>query len=208
MTKQTTSNSDVPEFLQNTTPAAPSADRLTQIKEKVAELRDLVVTVKDLEERLETTKAEKLKLETVTLPDMMTAAGMNKFGLEAEGNNPAYDASIEPMVRANIAASWPEDKRQKGFSVLRELKGESLIKTIVQFEFDPKEREEAKKFIAKCDELGFIGEEKLSVNHNSMASWLKAEVNADPPRVPSPAQLEAIGGFVGRTVKIKKRKEK
>ena len=41
-----------------------------------------------------------------------------------------------------------------------------------------------------------------------MASWLKAEVNADPPRVPTPSQLEAIGGFVGRTVKIKKRKEK
>jgi hypothetical protein len=40
-----------------------------------------------------------------------------------------------------------------------------------------------------------------------MAAWLKAEVSADPPRVPSPAQLQAIGGFVGRTVKIKKRKE-
>ena len=189
-------------------PQPPSADRLTQIKDKVAELRDLAMELKDLEERVEAAKAKKTTLETVTLPDMMTAAGMNKFGLEAEGNNPAYDASVEPLVRANIAASWPEDKRNKGFQVLHQLKGESLIKTIVQFEFDPCDRKEAKEFIEKCDALGFIGEEKLSVNHNSMASWLKAEVNADPPRVPTPSQLEAIGGFVGRTVKIKKRKEK
>jgi len=207
MTSQPTAGSNAaPTFLNDVEPQAPSADRLTAIKAKVAELRDLTQELKDLEDRLEETKGKKTALETVTLPDMMTAAGMDKFGLEAEGNSPAYDASVEPLVRANIAAGWEEERRQKGFEVLRKIGGEQLIKTVVMFEFDPKDRAEAREFMEKCDAMGFIGEEKLAVNHNSMASWLKAEVNAQPPRVPTPAQLEAIGGFVGRTVKIKKRR--
>lgn len=209
MTNQPTAGSnDAPAFLNNVEPQAPSTDRLSAIKAKVAELRDLTLELKDLEERLEQTKGKKTALETVTLPDMLTAVGMDKFGLEAEGNNPAYDLSVEPLVRANIAAGWEEERRQKGFDVLRQIGGEQLIKTVISFEFDPKERAEAKEFMEKCDAMGYIGDEKLSVNHNSMASWLKAEVRAEPPRVPSPAQLEAIGGFVGRTCKIKKRRER
>lgn len=197
-----------PAFLNDVQRAAPSADRLTEIKNKVAELRDLTLEIQTLEERLEQTKGLKVALETTTLPDLMQAAGMNSFGLEAEGNNPAYDAKIEPLIRANIAAGWDEPKRQAGFQVLKELNGESLIKTVVTFEFGGKERAEAKEFIEKAfDLLGYEGKEQLAVNHNSMAAWLRAEVSADPPRVPSPAQLLAIGGFVGRTVKIKKRKE-
>jgi hypothetical protein len=197
-----------PAFLNEIERQPASADRLTQIKAKVAELRDKAQELADLEARVETVKAEKLTLETVTLPDMLAAVGMDNFGLEAEGNNPAYDLKIEPLVRANIAAGWDEAKRQAGFEVLRQLNGESLIKTVVTFEFDPKERAAAKEFVERVfDELGYEGKEALSVNHNSMASWLKAEVNANPPRVPSPAQLQAIGGFVGKTAKIKKRRE-
>lgn len=199
-----------PAFLADVEHQAPSADRLTQIKNKVAELRDLTQTLADLEARVEETKAAKLTLETTTLPDMMAAAGMDKFGLEAEGNNPAYDAKVEPLVRANIAAGWDEPKREAGFAVLRQLGGESLIKTVVTFEFDPKDRAAAKEFTERVfDELGYEGKEALSVNHNSLASWLKAEVNAKPePRMPSTDQLAAIGAFVGRTVKIKKRPER
>ena len=207
MTTPPAGSNAAPAFLNEVTPQAPSTDRLTAIKKKVAELRDLSLELNDLEQRLEETKAKKTTLEAVTLPDMLTAVGMDKFGLEAEGNNPAYDLSVEPLIRANIAAGWPEEKRERGFEVLRQLKSESLIKTVVSFEFDPKERAAAKEFMEKCDAMGYIGDEKLSVNYNSMASWLKAEVRADPPRVPTPAQLEAIGGFVGRICKIKKRRD-
>jgi hypothetical protein len=198
-----------PAFLNDAPRAAPSADRLTEIKNKVAELRDLTLEIQTLEERLEQVKGSKLVLETTTLPDMMQAAGMNSFGLEAEGNNPAYDANIEPLIRANIAAGWEEPKRQAGFQVLEALGGQSLIKTVVTFEFGGSERAAAKEFAERVfDEHGYEGNEALSVNHNTLASWLKSEVTAKPePRVPSPAQLLAIGGFVGRTVKIKKRKE-
>jgi hypothetical protein len=196
-----------PAFLADTTPQAPSADRLTAIKAKVAELRDTAMEVADLEERLEKAKATKLNLETVVLPDMLQAVGMDKFGLEAEGNNPAYDLTIEPLVRANIAASWDEPKRKAGFAVLEQLGGGALIKTTVVFEFGGPERTEAKAFIENVfDEFGYEGEEKLTANHQSLGSWLKEEAKAG--RVPSPQQLQAIGGFVGRTAKIKKRKER
>lgn len=198
-----------PAFLNDVDRQAPSVDRLMAIKEKVAALRDKTMEVSDLEERLEKAKAEKLQLETVTLPDMLQAVGMDRFGLEAEGNNPAYDLTIEPLVRANIAAGWEEPKRQAGFAVLEQLGGGSLIQTTVTFEFPKGEYAEAKQFVEDAfDKLGYEGQMKLAVNHNSMASWLKAEVQADPPRVPSPQQLLAIGGFVGKTAKIKKRKER
>ena len=199
----------MPAFLQQVERQAPSADRLTAIKEKVAELRDLTQTAKDLEERLEQTKAAKLALETTTLPDMLSAVGMDKFGLEAEGNNPAYDLKVEPLVRANIAAGWEEPKRRAGFAVLEQLGGAALIKTVVAFEFSGQDRAEAKAFVENVfDEFGYEGKEALSANHNSLASWLKAEVQADPPRMPTTDQLNAIGAFVGRTVKLKKRAER
>lgn len=198
-----------PAFLQTVERQAPSADRLEQIKAKVAELRDTVQTLKDLEERIEQVKATKLALETTTLPDMLSAVGMDKFGLEADGNNPAYDLTVEPLIRANIAAGWEEPKRRAGFAVLEQLGGAALIKTVVTFEFSGEDREEAKKFVEDAfDKLGYEGKEALSANHNSLASWLKAEVKADPPRVPTTDQLNAIGGFVGRTVKLKKRAER
>jgi len=198
-----------PAFLHDAPRAAPSADLLTQIKTKVAELRDATLEIQDIEQRLETAKAAKTVLETVTLPDLMSQASMDKFGLEAEGNNPAYDAKVEPLIRANIAAGWEEPKRQAGFAVLTTLGGETLIKTQIIFEFDAKDRAAAKEFVERVfDATGHEGSEKLSVNHATMASWLKNEVQADPPRVPTPEQLQAIGGFVGRIAKIKRRPER
>jgi hypothetical protein len=199
-----------PAFLNDVQPQAPSTDQLATIRAKLAEARDVQMQIADLEERLATAKATHLQLTTTTLPDMMAAARLDSLGLEAEGNNPAYDCKIEPLIRANIAASWDEPKRRAGFETLTALGGQSLIKTVVTFEFDPDERAAAKEFVERVfDEHGYEGKEQLSVNHNSMASWLKAEVTAKPePRVPSPAQLQAIGGFVGRVVKIKKRAER
>lgn len=202
----TTPQGGPPAFLNDAARQAPSADRLTAIKQKVAELRDKTMEVTDLEERLEKAKADKLALETVTLPEMLQAVGMDKFGLEAEGNNPAYDLTIEPLVRANIAASWDEPKRQAGFAVLEQLGGASLITTTVVFEFPKGEHADAKQFVEDAfDKLGYEGQMKLATNHNSLASWLKEEVKQG--KAPTPQQLQAIGGFVGKTAKIKRRKE-
>lgn len=196
-----------PAFLNDVARDAPSEDRLEAIRNKLREARDKTVEHAELEARTKQVKAELDALLQTTLPDMLSAVSMDKIGLEAEGNHPAYDCKIEPLIRANIAAGWEEPKRAAGFEVLKQLGGESLIKTVVTFEFDPKEREAAKEFIERVfDEHGYEGRETLSVNHASMASWLKAEVNANPPRVPSPSQLQAIGGFVGRQLKIKERK--
>lgn len=199
----------VPAHMLGRAPSAPSADRLTEIRDLLRKARDGTQSVADLEARLTEEKAALENLLTVTLPDAMTAVSMNSFGLEAEGNSPAYDAKIEPNIRANIAASWPPEKRAAGFQMLEALGGESLIKTVVTYEFGGKDRKAAKEFIERVfDSEGLEGVEALSVNHATLGSWLKSEVKADPPRVPTPAQLEAIGGFVGRKVKIKERKPK
>lgn len=196
-----------PAFLNNVERQGPSADRLEAIQAKLREARDKKQEHADLEARAAECKKQLDALLNETLPDMLSAVSMDKIGLQAEGNNPAYDCKIEPLIRANIAAGWEPALRAKGFATLEKIGGEGLIKTTVTFQFDAKDRASAKEFVENVfDEFGYEGTEALSVNHNTLASFLKAEVQADPPRVPTPEQLADIGGFVGRTLKMKERK--
>ena len=144
-----------PAFLNDLERQAPTGDRLEAIRNKLREARDKTVEHAELEARAKQVKAELDALLQTTLPDMLSAVSMDKIGLEAEGNHPAYDCKIEPLIRANIAASWEPAKRDAGFEVLKQLGGESLIKTVVTFEFDPKDREAATQFLEDAfDKLG------------------------------------------------------
>jgi hypothetical protein len=97
-----------------------TTDLLTTITAAGLEARDITLEVESLELRIKELNAQLHVLTRETLPDLMSQAHLSKFTLEAQGNNPAYEITARPYIRANIAASWPAEKRAEAFQWLTE----------------------------------------------------------------------------------------
>lgn len=191
----------MPSFLQGKEPPPPDDDKLSVIRAKLAEARDLEMEVEKLTDRLTEAKRELNTLLTKTLPDMFQEARIRVLGLEAEGNIPEYVATLAPFYSAGIPASWDEAKRKKAFEWL-DINGHGdLIKTQVEVAFPREKRDEANEAIAALNDLGFDPEVKESVHAATLTAWLREQVEDGslPP-------LDVIGGVVGKTIKLKRKK--
>jgi hypothetical protein len=137
----------------------------------------------------------------------MSKVGQDRIGLEAHG----VDLVKEAYYHANIAADWPEEKRQIAFDWLVSSGNEDLIKTTFTMQFPRKMFDVAvwlKKQVAK---LKFPGKGKeiempeavvtLGVPWNTLTAFVKEQIEkgAELP-------LETLGATVGWIVKVKQRK--
>lgn len=186
-------------------PAAPE-DKLAQLRALAAQLRDGELEQSNLEGRLEETKAALHKLRHVALPDLMDDVGVDKVGLPASGNLPAADAVMKPYYRASIAAEWPDERRAAAFDILIAEDAEDLIKYSVTVEFGRGEEEQAHQLMELLKGEGFEPRTKLSVSWNTLTAWIRERFENERPLAPD--TLEKLGGFVGRIVTLKARKEK
>ena len=176
-------------------------DILSRIRASAAMARDLEKTITDLEER---TKMEKEVLRRIyhhDLPDLMFEAGVDKVGLPAEGNLPAMIATLGPFYQANIAAAWPEPKREAAFTWLDDNGHGDLIKTQVSVSLPREARDEAKKLISLLKD--YHPEIKQSVHSGTLTAWLREQIENGEEMPP----LDVIGGNVGQVVKLKERKD-
>lgn len=182
-----------------------STDKLTRIVERVRAARDLEALVNDLTERLREAQASLSRIYREELPGLFDEAGTSVVGLPAEGNAPAYEARLKPYYSANIAASWPQEKRKEAFAFLESRGSGDLIKTNLSLAFRREDRDEAKE-LAKLLQQEVNAEVQVNeaVHTSTLKAWLKEQV--ENGEIFSPEELAAIGGDIGRVVTLKEQK--
>lgn len=198
---------DIPDFMEA---AEPAADKLDALRAKAAELREVQTQLEDYESRVTELKMKQHVLTRSELPELFAAAQVTSVGLEAQGNLPAYIAELGREFRAGIPATWEPDRREKGFTWLIEHDGEDIIKTVLTIEFEKGEASRAmdlRDLLVK--EHGIAPEDitvDMAVHHATLTSFLRELVETDEGgKIPD--GIDAIGGYVGPVVKLKKPKE-
>jgi hypothetical protein len=194
-----------PPNLEGYTSPGISEDKLRKIREAAEVARQFELDIQDLEARLAQQKANLHRLYSETLPDLMDEAQVDNIGLPAKGNLPAVDLTLEPFYRANIAASWSDEKRQAAFDALTNLGHEDLIKTSLQVDFSRTERQQAMKVYRMLKEQFDLHPAlRENVHFQTLTAWLREQWEAHKPLPP----LDVIGATVGRVAKFKERRER
>ena len=210
-----------------------SPDALEALKNGAREARLIERNIEDLENQLSDAKAKLQRLYQNTLVGLMDAAEVDFIGIPASGNFQAKDFELKPFYSASIAASWPEEKREAAFAMLTKYKAEDLIKTELSIHFPGGGLSAAKKLMAAAKKIKVIqtitktkkdrktGKVKITklkvakpvvveiskaVPSGTLKAWLRELVEKRNIMLPS-ADLEKIGGSVGRIVKPKDRAE-
>jgi hypothetical protein len=179
------------------TPELP-ADQLRLIRNTIATLRDEERRLEQQTSEAEATAKRITDLAEKYLPDMLDQVGLRRLTLEADATGPAVDAKLENYYRANIAASWPEAKREDAFKWLEENGHGDLIKIEVTVSFSREQAEMAKEFYQSLL-LPVQATMRKTVHAGTLKAWLREQVESQRPLPP----LELIGGAMGRTVKLK-----
>jgi hypothetical protein len=177
----------------------PEADKLETLKKYVREARDLDKERTDLSERLDEVSQKLKTLYFETLPMLLDGAGVPSITVEGEGNMPRVTAQAKPYYNANIAASWPDDKRRAAFAYLKKIGHDDLIKTEVNVSFGRGESEKAEQVSEALRKKGLTPVMKEGVHAQTLTAWMKNQIekhNTTP-------DLEKIGGHVGRIVSLK-----
>ena len=174
------------------------SDLLARIKSAAQSMRDAKLEIQNIEERLAQAKERYRTLERQELPDLMAEAGMPKMTIAAEGNLPAFEIKVKPFARANIAANWPEEKRQAAFDWLESNGHGDLIKTCITIDIPKEQHADAVDLLQKLQTMGYRPNAEETVHFMTLSKWLK-ECIGKGLIVP----LDIVGGEVGMECSIK-----
>jgi hypothetical protein len=172
------------------------------LKELAADARDTKLEIEDLTNRVTALKKKEQTLLQEEIPALMDECHVDKVGLPASGNAPAYDLNLVPFYSANIAAGWDEARRKEGFEYLESLGEGDLIKTVISVPFARENRSDAVAVASELQQRGLVTVVAENVHTQTLTAWLKRQVE-DKGFMPD---LIKIGAQVGRTVKMKERK--
>jgi hypothetical protein len=176
-------------------------DRLARVRERVRQLRDLEAEINDLEGRLSDLNKTYKSLTTQELVDLLQEAGIDHLGLPAEGNLPAYMATLSPYYGANIAASWDISRKQAAFDWLNDHGAGDLIKAQVTINLPRGELNTALKLNEELQKKGFEPSFNMSVSHQTLTAFVREQLEKGEI-----LPLETLGANVGQVVKLKERK--
>ena len=177
-------------------------DKLDAVRAKVREARDLGVVALGLAEELKDTNGRVNKLQHEELPLLVLEAGIDKLGLDAEGNMPAFDTALKPYYHANITQANAE----KAFAWLEKEKHGDMIKNVFTIQLgmgDNVTAKELEKFLKK-EKIPF--ERKRGVPWNTLTAFIKEQIE-DRKVKPSDLPLDLLGAHVGKIVTMKPRKK-
>lgn len=179
--------------------APPSEDRLTRVREKISELRDLEFENQSLQERMRENSEKIREIKEKTLVDMFDSAGISSLGIEAEGNLPPYDVEIGPYYHANI----PDETADQAFAWLTKNKHGDLIRGTYTVTFGRGEEKNRRKFEEYLEKNQFDFSYKFGVPWNTLTAFVREQIEVykrEPP-------LKLLGATVGRVAKLKKQKK-
>jgi len=179
----------------------PSDDRLDVLRTEIAKLRDQEYEISELEARLTELKSVVKETKEKTLVEMFDEAGVNRLGIDAAGNLPAYEIEINDRYHANI----PDEVEGEAFEYLQQTGHADLIKTVFTIQFGLKEAKATERFQRSLDKAGIVYSARKWVPWNTLTAWFKTEYK----RKPLPAKaMELLGASIGRVAKVVKQREK
>ena len=196
--------SEAPSFIPAAQPKA--SDKLDALKANARTARDWELEIGELEEELKTLKKNLNIHYQETLPKLMDDVGVDHIGIAQDGNLPAMDFKLKPFYSANIAYSWPQDRREAAFDYLKSVDAGDLIKTLVTASMPKGNLELAEKLVKVAREMDIPATLSLSVHGGTLTAWLRELVETHHT-YPSQEDLAKIGGSIGRVVKPQERKE-
>lgn len=205
-----------PAYLRTAAKPRPSADKLDKVREAVRAARVLEHRIENGVGLLRELRQGLSRLKQEEIPALMNSAGVTSIGIEAEGNEPPYEAVKEAFYSAgfperNKDGVRTEDREQKlsdMYDYLEEIGHDDLIKVEVTF-FLPRKTTMAaiRRFVDHCMRAKVKGLEVLEptvkkrVNTQTLTAWLRRQVEQEH-FVPD---LPKINGFVGENVSIKEK---
>lgn len=171
-----------------------SPEQISAVRQAARDAADAELEIRDLEERLSEARSRFRRLTHEVLPALMVAAGEVEFTLRGGGNLPDKIVRLAPYYEANVAASWPEERRRAGFSALEKLDADWMIKSTVTAYFKQHDRAKARELSRICENLGVEVEVRESVHPGQLKAWLKRQVEGGGPIPP----LDLIGAVIGQ----------
>lgn len=145
--------------------------------------------VKALEEELKVKKAELLRIQTQTLPDALSEAGVSGFTL---------DTGEQVIVKGFVSAKIPAKHEQQAYQWLEDNGHGDIIKTQITVDTG-RDLELAREYQAILQEAGAEPSVGRSVHAQTLKAFVKKEVEAGES-IP----LELFGAYVGQKTTIKR----
>lgn len=176
-------------------------ERVAAARAAAIELRDKQLLLKDLKDLLAQTNREINQLQFSTLPALLDTLGVDRIGLPASGNWPAFDLMLSPWVKAVIPADWPPDRRAAAFAELIAFGQEDLIKTEIATSLPRGSHELAATIANAIASAGAVPHVAETVHHGTLTAWLTTLLEAGEPL----PDLPTIGGTISRIARIKER---
>lgn len=170
--------------------AVPDAQKIAALKPTAERALQLMGEIESAEEYLGTLKTELHILNTRTLPEMLTSAGVEEFKT-AEGAKIA--------IKEFMNGSLPKDAeaREKALKWIESVGAGGLIKNAINIQFEKGQDNVAKSVLAMLDEHGLEYEKKRDVHAMTLAAFARERLK-NGEEVP----LEDLGLVAGRTTKI------
>lgn len=180
-------------------PPTQSQATLEKLRDDIRKMRNLELEIEVKTEALKQLSSELFELKTKTVPDKFSELNMLAFTLDAEGNQPAYEAKLGTMITASI----PDEKKMEAFKWLEKHKYGDLIKNAFVVSFGMGDNKAAKKLAAFLKKSKMDYDAKASVHSSTLKAFVREQIEKGKA-VP----LDLFGAFIQKTVNIKPIKEK
>ena len=182
----------------------PTKDKLDQVRDAVRHFRDLDLEIHMLEERIKERKVSRYNMMMGTLPEIFMKSGIDSLSLQAEGNLPAYEASLNDYYHANVSTDWDDQQQEEAFDLLNKRKSADIIKHTIEIRFGLKETSLFKKFLALIRPNKEISSRVVvhkSVPWNTLTAMIRETYEKGGEF--SDGELRILGATVGKIVKLK-----
>jgi hypothetical protein len=173
-------------------------DKLERLRAYGGILVQQKLRIAELEEQLKEQKQKFNKLVHEEVPSLFMEVGVDRVGIPELG----YDVVMKDYYHANIAADWPDDRREAAFTWLEREGHGDIIRLIVSVQFGREEYNKAMLCYDLLKKSGLQPTLQKSVPWNTLTAWLREQVERYA-RLPP---LELLGATVGKIVKLVERK--
>lgn len=172
--------------------------KLAQLRKYLEEYTDLFDHKANLEEDIKAANSRIHKIGTIIIPELLSELQMDMIPIKLpkEGKTDPRTFDIVDVVAGSLPKD--EEKRSRALHLLKEYGGENLLKTSVELKFGKSEAEQAAEVVELLKEFGIEPSVAETVHPQTLASFVRERL-----RNGEKVDAEALGVYVGKTIKIK-----